>query len=210
MKAFSKFLSFVLFTSGILTVTSSALAADVSMNVGYVSEYYYRGIYQKNSSGSAGIDVEAGGFYIGAWTADVGDGLEIDGYAGFGGEIEGFSYGVGFTGYYYTGDFDETYEEVNLSAGYGPVAVTYSIGEWDGDGGTDYDFLQIDIDLTEGFYATYGSFGDEFDGDYFELGYGTTVGVIDVGFAIIMPEDELEGTGDAANEALVFSLGYSW
>ena len=41
MKAFSKVLSFVLFTSGILTIASPALAADVSMNVGYVSEYYY-------------------------------------------------------------------------------------------------------------------------------------------------------------------------
>ena len=210
MKAISKILSLGLLVSSSFLAASLAAAADVSMNVGYVSEYYYRGIYQKNSSGSAGIDLEAGGFYAGAWTADVGDGLEIDGYAGFGGEVEGFSYGLGFTGYYYTGDFDETYEEVTASVGYGPISVAYSVGEWDGGGGQDYDFLQVDIDLTQGFYATYGSFGDEFDGDYFELGYGTTVGDIDVGFALIIPEDELEGTGDAANEALVFSLGYSW
>ena len=81
MKVISKILSLGLLVSSSFLAASIAFAADVSMNVGYVSEYYYRGIYQKNSSGSAGIDVEAGGFYIGAWTADVGDGLEVDGYA---------------------------------------------------------------------------------------------------------------------------------
>ena len=128
-------------------------------------------MYQNNSSASAGIDFEQDGFYVGAWTADVGDGLEVDGYAGYGGEVGDVSYGVGFTGYYYTGDFDDTYEEVNLSLGYGPVSVGYSFGEWDGFGNeVDYDFLEITIDLTAGFYGTYGSFGDDADGDYFELG----------------------------------------
>ena len=32
------------------------------------------------SSASAGVDYEEGGFYIGTWAADVGDGLEIDGH----------------------------------------------------------------------------------------------------------------------------------
>ena len=33
-------------------------------------------------------------------------------------DIGDVSVGVGFTGYYYTDDWDETYEEVNLSVGY--------------------------------------------------------------------------------------------
>ena len=157
MKTFAKILSVGAIVSGSL-LTSSVASADVSYNVGFVSEYYYRGIYQKNASASAGMDYEQSGFYAGAWTADVGDGLEVDGYLGYGGEVADFTYGVGFTGYYYTGDFDETYEEVNLSAGYGPLSIGYSIGEWDGDGGTDYDFLEVSIDLGAGFYGTYGSF----------------------------------------------------
>ena len=126
--------------------------------------------------------------------------------------FEVISVGVGFTGYYYTDDFDDTYEEVNLSVGYGPVSIGYSFGEWDGDGGQDYDFLDISIDLGSGFYGTYGSFGDEFDGDYFELGYGTTVSDIDVGVALIFPSDEIEqADGENGNgEGIVFSLGKSF
>ena len=69
----------------------------------FASEYYYRGFFQKSSSASAGIDFEEGGFYAGAWTADVGEGLEVDGYLGYGVEMGDVSASVGFTGYYYTG-----------------------------------------------------------------------------------------------------------
>ena len=55
-------------------------------------------------------------------------------------------------------------------------------------------------------------FGDEFDGDYFELGYGTTVSDIDVGVALIFPSDEIEqADGENGNgEGIVFSLGKSF
>ena len=194
------------------TFASTTAVAETSYNVGYVSEYYYRGIYQKNSSASAGVDFEEGGLYVGAWTADVGEGLEYDLYAGYGTEVGDVSLGIGYTGYFYTDDWDETYQEVNLSAGYGPVSIGYSIGEWDGDGGTDYDFLEIGIDLGAGFYGTYGSFGDGFEGDYVEIGYGTTVSEIDLGVAIIFPSDDLQGDedSDADDEAIVFSIGKSF
>ena len=194
------------------TFASTTAVAETSYNVGYVSEYYYRGIYQKNSSASAGVDFEEDGLYVGAWTADVGEGLEYDLYAGYGTEVGDVSLGIGYTGYFYTDDWDETYQEVNLSAGYGPVSIGYSIGEWDGDGGTDYDFLEIGIDLGAGFYGTYGSFGDGFEGDYVEIGYGTTVSEIDLGVAIIFPSDDLQGDedSDADDEAIVFSIGKSF
>ena len=91
--------------------SASHANAEVSYNIGYASEYYYRGILQKSSSGSAGVDFEQGGFYLGTWAADVGDGLEVDLYGGYGVETDaGVSMSVGFTGYYYTGDFDDTYD----------------------------------------------------------------------------------------------------
>ena len=78
---------------------------------------------RRTSSASAGADYENGGFYVGTWAADVGDGLEVDLYAGYGFETEaGFSASVGFTGYYYTGEFDDTYEEFNLNLGYSWVS----------------------------------------------------------------------------------------
>ena len=211
MKIMAKALALASLLSASMFATTTAVA-ETSYNVGYVSEYYYRGIYQKNSSASAGVDFEEGGLYVGAWTADVGEGLEYDLYAGYGTEVGDVSLGIGYTGYFYTDDWDETYQEVNLSAGYGPVSIGYSIGEWDGDGGTDYDFLEIGIDLGAGFYGTYGSFGDGFEGDYVEIGYGTTVSEIDLGVAIIFPSDDLQGDedSDADDEAIVFSIGKSF
>lgn len=211
MKTLTKLMSAAAIAAGSMGVASVA-TADVSYNVGYASEYIFRGIHQKSSSASAGIDFEEGGFYVGAWTADVGEGLEYDLYGGYGMDIGAISVGVGFTGYYYTDDFDETYEEVNLSVGYGPVSVGYSFGEHDANGGSDYDFLDISVDLGAGFYGTYGSFGDEADGDYFEIGYGTTVSDIDLGVAFVFPSDELEsedGT-DGNGEGIVFSVGKSF
>ena len=211
MKIMAKALALASLLSASMFATTTAVA-EVSYNVGYVSEYYYRGIMQKNSSASAGVDFEQDGMYVGAWTADVGEGLEYDLYAGYGMDVGEVSLGIGFTGYYYTDDWDETYQEVNLSAGYGPVSIGYSIGEWDGDGGQDYDFLEIGIDLGAGFYGTYGSFGDQFDGDYVEIGYGTTISEIDFGVAIIFPSEELQGDedSDADDEAIVFSVSKSF
>ena len=180
--------------------------ADVSYNVGFVSEYYYRGFFQKSSSASAGIDFEEGGLYAGAWTADVGDGLEVDGYFGYGVEMGDLSAGVGFTGYYYTGDFDNTYEEINLNLGYGPLSLEYSVGTYDDpDGEQDYSFTGLSADLGAGFSATYGSFGQDFEGAYFQADYGFSVAELDLGVSMIFPDDDIGG-----GEAIVFSVGTSF
>ena len=187
-------------------MVSSVATAEMSYNVGYVSEYYYRGFFQKNSSASAGADYENGGFYAGVWSADVGDGLEVDGYFGYGADVGDLSVSVGFTGYYYTGDFDDTYEEINTNFGYGPVSLEYSAGTWDGDD-SDYSFTALSADLGAGFSATYGSFGQDFSGSYFELGFGTTVSEIDLGVSMIFPDDDIAASN---GEALVLSIGKSF
>jgi len=192
-------------------MTASNASAEVSANVGYASEYYFRGVLQKESSASAGVDYEEGGFYLGTWAADVGDGLETDLYFGYGFEVsEDMSVGIGYTGYFYTGDFDDTYQEVNLSADFGPVGVTYNIGEWDGFGTpADYTFASATYSAENGIYVTYGTWGDDFDGDYVELGYGTTLGEFDAGVAIIANSKELSDQ-DGSGQALVFTIGKSF
>ena len=214
MKTITRLVSVFVILSGAMVSTKAHAEGEVSYNVGFASEYYYRGILQNDSSASAGIDYEDGGFYIGAWTADVGDGLEVDGYFGSGVETEsGFSVGVGFTGYYYTGEFDDTYEEVNLNMGYGMVSLEYSVGEWDGFGDeADYDFLVVTVEGDNGFYGKYGTFGKDFDGDYIELGWGTTIAEIDFGIAAILNSDELsdelDSDGDPTEgEAIIFTIG---
>ena len=57
MRTMSKILALALLASGAM-VTTNAAYAEISYNIGYASEYYFRGVKQKNSSASAGIDFE--------------------------------------------------------------------------------------------------------------------------------------------------------
>lgn len=189
-----------------------AVYAEVSANVGVVSQYHFRGIQQTTgASASVGLDYEEEGFYLGTWAADVSDGLEVDIYAGYGFELDsGLSLGVGGTSYQYTGDFDSAYNEVNLSAGYGKFSFAYSVGKWDGVVGnesateSDYTILTISFEHN-GFTGTFGSYGDEANGEYFDLVYGTEIGSFDVGIGILISGSDLDD-----DESLYFSFGKSF
>jgi len=199
MKALTRLGAAAVIAASAFGATNAYAEGEVSYNIGFASEYYFRGIKQKDSSASAGMDYENGGFYIGTWAADVGDGLEVDGYFGYGIETEGgLSASLGFTGYYYTGEFDDTYEEINLNLGYGIASLEYSVGEWDGFGAdADYSFTALTLESESGFYGTYGTFGKDFDGDYIELGWGTTISDIDIGIAAILSSDDLSDELDS-------------
>ncbi len=61
-----------------------------------------------------------------------------------------------------------------------------------------------------GFYGKYGTFGDDFDGDYFEFGYGTEIGGFDAGVYILFNDKDLDlETGDGT-ESIVFSISKSF
>jgi len=172
-------LTSVIATTSFTSIQATATNIEgLTANVGVVSQYIFRGVEQTDSaSASAGVDYEIGGFSVGTWVADVDDGLEVDFYGSYGNELDsGFGYSIGFTSYQYTGDFDTQYNEVNFGASYEFLSIAYSVGTWEVEGGSDedYDFLAVTAEY-EGFYATYGTWGDEFDGDYVELGYGTEV-----------------------------------
>ena len=64
--------------------TASNANAEVSYNVGFASEYYYREYSRSRLAAAQALDYEQGGLYLGTWAADVGDGLEIDLYGGYG------------------------------------------------------------------------------------------------------------------------------
>ena len=195
-------------------VSSTAMAAGaLSGNVGYVSDYFFRGVYQSSSSASGGVDYDMGnGIAVGAWVADVDDGMEYDLYGSYSGEFKEFSYSAGYTTYRYTDDFDDTYGEVNLGGGYGPISVEYSVGTWDGFGtSADYSFTGITGELG-GAYVTFGSWGKDFDGTYVEVGYGLEVGGFDVGAAIIKNDEDIDlrSTDGDGETALTLSLGKSF
>lgn len=179
--------------------------AEVTANLGFASDYYYRGILQAPTSANGGIDFEKGGFYAGTWAADVKDGLEVDGYFGYGTEVGDVGLSIGYTGYFYTGDFDDTYQEINLGASYSLVTLDVAIGEYDNfDGPTqDYTWYALTVEK-DGFYGRYAGFSQDFDGEYIELGYSTTVAELDIGFAAILANDDLVGVNE---ESLVFTIG---
>ena len=191
-----------------LGATQPAVAADFSANIGMMSDYIFRGVKQNTSASAfAGLDYENSGFYVGTWAAEVGDGLEYDLYGGYAGSVGDFTYGIGYTGYFYTDDFDDTYQELNLSVGYSILTIDYAYGRYDNfdESSLDYNFLSGTLEY-EGFYLKYGSWGRDFDGDYIEAGYGTEVSGFDLGIAAVYSDSDL-APGDSSETALMFTIG---
>ena len=180
-----------LIAAGLLSASVVA-QAGLSANIGAMSDYYYRGLDQTTGgSMMGGVDYEHdNGLYVGLWTAQMADGeFEYDIYGGYAGEVESVSYSVGYTGYFYN-DYNGDYQELNLSVGYGPVTLAHNIGTNNDDAGdTDYTFTSLTGEY-EGAYLTYGTYGDDVDGDYFELGYGVTYEGLDLSVAYIDGDDE--------------------
>ncbi len=199
----------LLVTSILLAICSHQSLAEVSTNLGVVSQYHFRGIQQTTgASTSAGVDYEKDNFSLGAWTADVDDGLEIDLYGRYGIELDGgINLGFGATSYQYTGDFDSAYNEINLSASYNNFSLGYNIGKWDGVVGNeaatenDYTILTLGFEYN-GFSGDLGFYGDEAEGEYFDLSYGTTIGEFDVSVGLVVSGSDLDD-----DESLYLSFG---
>ncbi|HEX5788393.1 MAG TPA: TorF family putative porin [Woeseiaceae bacterium] len=190
-----------------LILASGLAQADWSVNLGYASEYYYRGIFQKNSSANGGINFEAGGFYAGTWAADVGDGLEVDGFFGYGMDLGEIGLSAGYTGYFYTGDFDDTYQEINLGGSFGIASLDVAVGQYENFEGPTLDYTYYALTLEQnGLYGKYAGFSQDFDGSYLELGYGATVADIDFGIVLIINDEDLNGT-DGNDENVIFTVG---
>jgi uncharacterized protein (TIGR02001 family) len=213
----------LLLTSIAFLCTSSAWAVDITANGALVSQYIYRGIPQTDgkAAGQAGLDITQGGFYVGTWgstvddgDSDTNDGIEIDYYGGYKGSVGDFSYGAGVTWYTYTDKFDDEYLELNLTGGWKWFTVDAAIGEYDNfDGPTqDYQFYSLKGELN-GFYALYGFFEDDFDGEYYEAGYGNTLtladtDLFDYSFSVIYSSDDLLGGSDDTNIVVGISKSF--
>jgi len=188
----------------------TASAQDISVNLGWNSEYIYRGIPQKTSSAFGGLDLTAGGFYLGGWVADVGKGVEIDYYGGYTFEVGDLGFGVGATYYTYSADFDDTFLEANLSISWKWLTLDTAFGEYDNFARPvqQYQFYSLTV-AHNGFYGKFGFFEDDFDGEYFEAGYGNSLIVsntdlFDYTFSIVHSNDVL--LGGESNTNIVFSL----
>lgn len=124
---------------------ASAASSTLSVNLGVVSQYRYRGIMQTNNNPAVqgGVDwVHASGFYVGNWNSSiswlrdsdhaVSAPVEMDFYGGYTGKVWGdLSIDAGVLQYYYPGRYPDGYTSPNtteayLGFGYGPVTFKYS------------------------------------------------------------------------------------
>jgi hypothetical protein len=185
----------------LVSVLPATSMAAVTGNIGYVSDYVFRGIYQTDSSAFAGVDYAGdSGFYAGTWWADVGAGTETDLYAGWSGGSDNVTFKVGYTAYRYLDDFDGDYDEVNLGLYAGIFALDVAVGQYDGDkfhsgdpisgGNQDYVFTSVTLTPKMGPYYKLGIWTGDYndnilpnlktnftdgDGMYAEIGYSYTM-----------------------------------
>ena len=196
---------------------------SVSYNIGYMSEYWYRGAYQAESSMSFGADVEMGSMYIGMWGADVSDaagagsGSEIDLYAGYNFELMSIPMYVGVTGYYYTDNFDQDYEEVNFGGDFGmfsfDAAVLGSYKSKPGTASSDYGHFTLTVPLGMLDYSYQTFTGGALHYMTHELSYSTSVSGIDLGATVGRNNDGGAGATPNSNQNTTyanFTIGYSF
>ena len=95
----------------------------VSANVGYTTDYVFRGISQTNEEAAVqgGVDLTCGKFYLGTWGSSIafGNGTEIDIYGGYKTSSGPVSWDVGFIYYAYPGApsfLDLDYVELKIGA----------------------------------------------------------------------------------------------
>jgi len=227
------FKTFKKLTAAVVLLTSASISQaeteiSYSANIGFMSDYMYRGIHQSSSSAMGGLDLEYGGFYLGTWWADLQEdgwvtgshrGFEYDVYAGYGFDItDSISASIGYTIYRYTDKganaFDDDYDEVNVGLSIAAsdslsFAIDYAIGENTAtdQSETDYDVLTVAVDYM-GIYALFGTWGvseddaskSEVDADWMEFGYSRSVGDFDLSAGFVLSEKELATGSDTAED----------
>jgi uncharacterized protein (TIGR02001 family) len=218
--------------AGLPAVPQLALAADdhsVSANIGFVSDYRYRGISQteKKPALQGGFDyAHASGAYLGVWASNVSwikDGkssLEADIYGGFAGEAAGVGYDFGLLQYTYPGGkvdgaTDPNTLEAYIGTGWGPLSVKYSHsltnlfgfddskGSWYLEAGLEYELGPVTLEAHAGRQKIKNHFGYS---DY-KLGASTEFAGFDFGLHYVKTNIKEDSYAEGG---VVFSIARSF
>ena len=186
-------------------------ASSMSYNVGYMSDYWYRGVFQSESAVSFGADTEVGNFYVGTWMADVDQGIEMDVYGGYGFTILGMDSYIGATGYYYSDNFDSDYEEINTGLSYGNVSYDYSVGNYKTTTEQDYSWSEVTMSFTDNLSVSYGEWGKDLKGSVTKVNFNKTIHDIDFGVEVGKNDSDTTGAAKYVDTTYAtFSLGISF
>ena len=186
-------------------------ASSMSYNVGYMSDYWYRGVFQSESAVSFGADTEVGNFYVGTWMADVDTGIEMDVYGGYGFTILGMDSYIGATGYYYSDNFDSDYEEINTGLSYGGVSYDYSVGKYKTATEQDYSWSEVTMSFTDNLSVSYGEWGKDLKGSVTKVNFNKTINDIDFGVEVGKNDSDTTGAAKYVDTTYAtFSLGISF
>jgi len=195
------------------TFTTTAIASEleVSANVSVTNNYVWRGMTQDSDKAAVqgGLDLGMGGFYLGTWTSNAANDTEVDGYAGYAGELSGLEYDLGFVRYGYLDNPGSNFNEAYLGLGYdfgaASVGATYSKGL---DNAPD----DIAVDLSVPFVQDFGldlGYG-EYDtvGSRYSIGLSKSFDKVDFSIAYISFDSDAGEAGDENH--VVVSAGTSF
>ncbi len=150
------------FATPALADDQDIIPGDFSTTVGFTSEYSFRGIAQSNEGPALQGSIDwshDSGFYAGVWASSVEftqASVETDIYAGYSGEIGGFTYDLGGIYYGYPGadaSLDYDFFEFAAAAGYDfdvaavSIAANYSPNYFAGSGDALYTAGYVDVPL---------------------------------------------------------------
>lgn len=175
MRSCNKVMVASLFGASALLSVSVQAEDSVSANVGFTSDYLWRGMTQTDGAPaiSGGLDYSAAsGLYAGTWASNIDFGddatYEWDFYAGYAGEVSGIGYDLGYIYYAYPNGDDLDFSEIYASASYQILSVGVAVlvdSDFDKDFGDDlyynadisYDVGGVALGFHVGYYDIDGS-----------------------------------------------------
>ncbi|ACT58337.1 TorF family putative porin [Hirschia baltica] len=209
----------VIALAAIATTATATAEVELSGNVALTTDYHWRGVSQSNQDLAlqGGFDLATdAGFYAGTWAStidfldDTDSNLEVDFYAGYGGEFgEGFGFDVGAIYYAYPDsddgdlDFYEVYAGLSKSMGVADISGMLS---YDPDNETLYANADLGVAFSDSFGASVGvgSYLDGFD-EYTNYNIGGTYSVSGFDLDLRWYDNDADG----AEDNIVFTIGRS-
>jgi len=170
-------------STGVFADSNMMSDVEVSANVALTSNYVWRGMTQDNNSPAVqgGFDLGYNNFYAGVWGSNVDfdstASVEMDLYAGYANEINGFSYDVNYCQYTYPNETDAlNFGEASLTLGYDfkvvAVSAKYYVGVSTNDTNPEDGYeasLSVPITAVDATLdATYGDYDNV--GNYYSIG----------------------------------------